>query len=125
MKKFLILLMAVAIALSIDCKDLMNSKHILCPVQKKISQTVTHTNCHKSKKNATKDCSCPEKKTISLLDSSKVIKNSISLELVFHAPVNFLLQLNLTQNRHYPSLHSDILLHIPFLSPTKTIHLLI
>jgi hypothetical protein len=124
MKKFLILVLAIAIAFSIDCKDLMNSNHIICPIQKKTKQTVNHANCHKSKKNATKDCSCPEKKTISLLESSKVIKNSISLELAFQAPVNFVLQLNLTQNKHYPPLHLDIL-HIPFLSPTKTIHLLI
>ena len=108
MKKFLILVLAIAIAFSIDCKDLMNSNHIICP----------------TKKNNTKDCSCPEKKTISLLESSKLVKSSISLELVFHAPVNFIFPIQLASNMNYPQFQKEKV-PVSFLNPVKTIHLLI
>ena len=51
MKKFLILVLAIAMAFSIDCKDLMNSKHIICPIQKKTKQTVNHAEIDSDKKN--------------------------------------------------------------------------
>jgi hypothetical protein len=124
MKKFFTLLLAIAIAFSIDCKDLMNSNHIICPTKKKTIQTVKLSKCHETKKNTTKDCSCPEKKTISLFESSKLVKSSIFLELVFHAPVNFIYQIQFASNIHYPLFEKEII-PISFLIPTKTIHLLI
>ncbi|MBL0264664.1 MAG: hypothetical protein IPQ05_12485 [Leptospiraceae bacterium] len=124
MKKFLILVLAIAIAFSIDCKDLMNSNHIICPTKKKTIQAVKLPKCHETKKNTTKNCSCPEKKTISLPESSKLVKSSISLELVFHAPVNFIFPIQLASNMNYPQFQKEKV-PVSFLNPVKTIHLLI
>ena len=124
MKKFFTLLLAIAIAFSIDCKDLINSNHIICPTKKKTIQVVKLPKCHETKKNTSKDCSCPEKKTISLFESSKLITSSISLELAFHAPVNFIFSIQFASNMHYPLFQKDKI-PVSVLDPIKTIHLLI
>lgn len=124
MKKFFTLLLAIAIAFSIDCKDLMNSNHIICPTKKKTIQTVKLSKCHETKKNTTKDCSCPEKKTISLLEISKLVTSSISLELAFHSPVNFIFAIQLPSNMNYPLFQKEKI-PVSLLNPVKTIQLLI
>lgn len=124
MKKFFTLLLAIAIAFSIDCKDLMNSNHIVCPTKKKTIQIVKLPKCHEAKKNTTKDCSCPEKKTISLFETSKQVTSSISLELAFKNPVNFIYPINLAPNTHF-YLFQKKKKPLSFINPIKTIHLLI
>ncbi len=122
-RQVLILLLLFAIAISFDCKDLMTSNSI-CPLLKANVSLVKKSHCPKEKKKSSKDCSCPEKKSISISDSSKEIKETLRLELVFHSPVNIFYPLEIASNK-YIFLWNKNLVSSSQISPTKTIHLLI
>jgi hypothetical protein len=121
MRKFITIILAFAILTSVDCKEFMNSKYITCHL-KKTTESLK-VNCHSQTKKASKTCSCPEKKNLSLKESSKKIKEPVSLELISHSPLNTCFAIKPASNI-YLSLHHTISPHRLF-SPIKTIQLLI
>jgi hypothetical protein len=122
-RKLFILLLLIAVAISFDCKDLMTSNYI-CPLQKANSSLVKKTHCQESKKKSSKDCSCPEKKSVSISNSNKEMKDTLRLEFLFHSPVNILYPIQFLSNSYTFLQFKNLAL--PFqISPVKTIHLLI
>lgn len=122
MRKILILLLAIAISFSFDCRDIMASK-IVCHLIK-IQSTHSKPKCHQEKDSSKKDCDCAKTKAISIEDSSKDLKKTFRIEFVFGSPLNVTCALDISSNAFF-SFVPKILSPHPKPSPVKTIHLLI
>lgn len=122
MKKGITLVLAFALTLSIDCKELMNNTNVICPLQKKsLEQSPCHSK-NQNKENTKQKCNCETSKNISV---EQEIKNPIRITLIAHSPRNF----SFEPIHHYKTNQiidiRKLLSENPNLSNLKTIHLLI
>jgi len=122
MRKFLLLLLAIAISFSFDCRDLMVSRTVCHLI--KTQSPHTKPKCHQEKESSKEDCDCAKTKTTGIKDSSKDFKKTFRIEFAFDSPLNVLYGLDISSNV-FCSLLPKILSPHPATSLVKTIYLLI
>ncbi|HMV43883.1 MAG TPA: hypothetical protein PK079_11630 [Leptospiraceae bacterium] len=123
MKKIFLLLLALSLVFSADCRELMTKKNI-CHLSVQKAKT-SKADCHGNKEKTKNSCKCPETKATQLQDTSlKESRKVVKLELLFTSPINLVHPISILTKTDSAYL-LNLSYFYTFFHPTETTHLLI